>query len=124
MVAPGRAVALVVDLEHGEVGHEAIGGRRRAVVLAGLEEDAVPRPDHLDRPAAALAQAHALGDVNLRDGKVAWRAFLRTEQEALEAVGLRRRRRAGVASRWDPGACVISQCLRAPEGRLLRSALR
>jgi hypothetical protein len=31
--------------------------------------------------------------------------------------------RARVASRWDPAACVISQCLRAPEGRLLRSAI-
>jgi hypothetical protein len=45
-------------------------GGAMPVVLAGLEEDAAPRPDHLDRPAAALAQAHALGDVNLRDGKV------------------------------------------------------
>ena len=53
------------------VRHEAIGGGAEPVLLAGLEEDAVPRPDHLVRPAAALAQAHALGDVNLRDGKVA-----------------------------------------------------
>jgi hypothetical protein len=32
------------------------------VVLAGLEEHAVARPDLLDRPALALAQADALGD--------------------------------------------------------------
>ena len=34
------------------------------VVLAGLEEHAVARPDHLYRPAATLAEADALGDVD------------------------------------------------------------
>ena len=34
------------------------------VILAGLEEDAVARTDDLDRPAAALAAADALGDVD------------------------------------------------------------
>jgi hypothetical protein len=104
---------------------KAIGGGAVPVVLAGLEEDAVPSPDRLDRPAAALAQAHAFGDVSLRDGKVAWRAFFRTEQEALEAVGLpEQAARADVASRWDLGACVISQSLHAPDGIFLRPALR
>ena len=34
------------------------------VVLAGLEEDAVARADRLDEAAAALAEPHALGDVD------------------------------------------------------------
>jgi hypothetical protein len=34
------------------------------VVLAGLEEGAVAVADDLDRTAAALAQAHALGEVD------------------------------------------------------------
>jgi hypothetical protein len=33
------------------------------VVLVRLEEDAVARADDLDRPAAPLAEADALGDV-------------------------------------------------------------
>jgi hypothetical protein len=32
------------------------------VPLAGLEEDAVARPDHLDRSALVLAEADAFGD--------------------------------------------------------------
>jgi hypothetical protein len=34
------------------------------VVLARFEEHAVARADNLDRPTAALAEAHALGDVD------------------------------------------------------------
>src|SRR5436309_4188201 len=60
--APRRSGALLVGLEHGEVGHEA---RRRGavpVVLARLEEHAVAGPDHLDRSASPLTQANSLGD--------------------------------------------------------------
>src|SRR5262245_15724282 len=63
VLAPGRAGALV-DLEHREVGHEAVGGGAVPVVLAGLEENAVAGVDLLDRSAAALAPADALGDVD------------------------------------------------------------
>jgi hypothetical protein len=98
----------------------SLEGLRYAALLA-----LPPRPNRLDRPAATLAQAHAFGDVNPRDGKVAWRAFFRTEPEALEAVGSGSRRLAPTwRLDWTPGACVISQFLPAPKGRLLRSALR
>jgi hypothetical protein len=101
-----------------------LGAALLPVVLAGLERRG-PQAGSLDRPAATLARAHALGDVSLRDGKVAWRAFFRTEPETLEAWGCgsrRRARRRGAS--MGPGACAISQCVRAPEGRLLPSALR
>src|SRR5919204_4527815 len=62
--APGHGVPLLARLLEREVRHEA--GRRGAVpvVLARLEEDAVARADDLDRAAAPLAQADALGDVD------------------------------------------------------------
>src|SRR4051812_11872778 len=44
------------------MGHEAVRGGAVPVVLAGLEVDAVPGPDALDRAALALAAADALGD--------------------------------------------------------------
>ena len=62
VVAPGRGVALVVDLEHRDVGHEARRRRAVPVLLARLEEHAVAGPDDLDGPAAPLAQADALED--------------------------------------------------------------
>jgi hypothetical protein len=62
MLAPGDGAALLVELMHREVGHEAIGGSSVPVLLAGLEEHAVARADRLDRAAAALAQVGALGD--------------------------------------------------------------
>ena len=37
-----------------------VGGGAVPVLLAGLEEDAVAGPDHLDRPAAPLREADAL----------------------------------------------------------------
>ena len=64
VLAPGRDVALVVDFEHREVGHEAVGGGAVPVLLARLEEHAVAGADDLDRPAAALRAADALGDVD------------------------------------------------------------
>src|SRR5215207_10071585 len=64
VLAPRRGVAFVVDLHHREVGHEAVRGGAVPVVLAGLEEHAVTRADHLDRSAAALREADALGDVD------------------------------------------------------------
>ena len=62
VVTPGRGVALIVDLEHRQMSHEAIRRCAVPVLLARLEEDAVAGPDHLDRPAAALREAEALGD--------------------------------------------------------------
>src|SRR5439155_8316021 len=64
VLAPGGAVAFVVDLEHREVGHEAVGGGAVPVVFAGLEEDAVAGADDLDRGATALSAADAFEDVD------------------------------------------------------------
>jgi hypothetical protein len=64
VLTPGDRTSLVVDFLHRYVGHEASWGGTVPVVLAGLEEHAVAREDHLDRPAAALAEADALGDVD------------------------------------------------------------
>jgi hypothetical protein len=64
VLAPRRGVAFVVDLDHGEVGHEAVGGGAVPVVFTGLEEDPVTGPDDLDRAAAALHEADALGGVD------------------------------------------------------------
>src|SRR5215207_4347109 len=64
VLAPRRGVAFVVDLHHRYVGHEAVRGGAVPVVLAGLEEHAVAGADRLDRPAAALREAEALGDVD------------------------------------------------------------
>src|SRR5215204_4360214 len=64
MLAPGDGAALVIDLLHRYVGHEAVGGGAVPVVLARLEEHAVARADHLDLCAAALAEAYTLGDVD------------------------------------------------------------
>ena len=65
VLAPGRRWhPVVIDLLHGEVGHEAVGGGAVPVVLAGLEEDAVAGADLLDRPASALAAADAFRDVD------------------------------------------------------------
>src|SRR5207244_11325516 len=64
VIAPGGAAALVVDLEHREVGHEAVRRGAVPVLFAGLEEDAVAGADDLDRAAAVLRAADALGDVD------------------------------------------------------------
>jgi hypothetical protein len=47
---------------HGEVDHEAALRGTVAVVLAGLEEEAVAGADDLDRVSLALAEADALAD--------------------------------------------------------------
>ena len=64
VLTPRDGAALLVDLLHREVGHEAVGGGAVPVVLARLEEHPVAGADHLDLPAAALAEADALGDVD------------------------------------------------------------
>src|SRR5919202_3334366 len=64
VLAPGDGAALLVDFLHRYVGHEAVRGGTVPVVLAGLEEHAVARTDHLDWSAAALAEADAFGDVD------------------------------------------------------------
>src|SRR5918998_3532262 len=64
VLAPRDGATLVVDFLHSYVGHEAVGGGAVPVVLTGLEEHAVARSDHFDRPAAALAEADALGDID------------------------------------------------------------
>ena len=56
VVAPGRAVARVVDVEHREMGHEAFGRRAVPVLFIGLEEHAVAGPNDLDRPAGRRAR--------------------------------------------------------------------
>jgi hypothetical protein len=50
VLAPGGAVAVLVDLEHRQAGHEPAGRGTVPVVLAGLEEHAVTGPDGLDGP--------------------------------------------------------------------------
>ena len=55
-------VVLIVAFVDREVGHESVGSCTVPVLLVGLEEDAVPGADDLDRPFAALAQTYALGD--------------------------------------------------------------
>ena len=52
-------MALVVDLEHREVRHEAVWRGAVPVLLARLEEDPVAGPDQLDWAAAALREAEA-----------------------------------------------------------------
>jgi hypothetical protein len=64
MLTPRDRAALLVDLLHRYVGHEAVGGSTVPVIFAGLEEHAVARTDHLDGAASALREADALGDVD------------------------------------------------------------
>src|SRR2546423_602429 len=64
VVAPGDGAALVVDLLHREVGHEAAGRGAVPGILARLEVDTVTGSDDLDRPAAALAPPDPFGDVD------------------------------------------------------------
>src|SRR5215216_4365917 len=64
VLAPRDGAALLVDFLHRYVGHEAVRGGAVPVVLAGLEEHAVSWADDLDRSAAALTEADALGDVD------------------------------------------------------------
>src|SRR4051812_49118297 len=59
---PGNGAAGVVVLLHGDVDHEPVGRRTVPVVLAWLEEHAVPGPDRLDRTALSLAEADTFGD--------------------------------------------------------------
>jgi hypothetical protein len=69
VLAPGDGAAGLVVLLHRDVDHEAVRGGAVPVVLAGLEEDAVAGADDFDRPACALAESGALGDV---DGLAVW----------------------------------------------------
>src|ERR1035437_7675684 len=64
LVTPGRAGAFAVHLEHREMRHEAVLRRAVPVVLTGLEEDAISGADDLGGPAAAPAEADALGDTD------------------------------------------------------------
>src|SRR5215212_8053755 len=54
VLAPRDGTALVVDFLHRYVGHEAVGGGAVPVVLAGIEEHAVTRADHLALSVRAL----------------------------------------------------------------------
>src|SRR5438105_9232391 len=87
MGAPRGAVALIVDFDHREVGHEAIRRGTVPVVLVGFEEHAVARADDLDRRAATLRATDAIGDV---DGlpvrmRVPRRSRARREMDAARA---------------------------------------
>src|SRR5436190_11331874 len=64
VVAPAGGAALLVDLLHRDVRHEAVGRGAVPVLLAGLEVDAVAGVHHLDRAAAALAAPDPLGHVD------------------------------------------------------------
>src|SRR5215212_8774906 len=64
LLAPVGGGMVVVDLVEREVDHEAAGAGAVPVLLAGLEEDPITRADQLDRPATALAETDALGDVD------------------------------------------------------------
>src|SRR5919202_660454 len=96
VLAPRHGVAFVVYLHHREVGHEAVWGGAVPVILAGLEEHAVARADHLDRSAAPLREADALGDVDGLAVRVGVprgsRARGEVDAARLQARGTRRRR--------------------------------
>src|SRR5690348_17114960 len=64
VLAPRRALALVVDLEHGKVRHEAVRRGAVPVLLTRLEEHAIPWPDGFNWPATTLAEAGAFGDID------------------------------------------------------------
>ena len=71
MLAPGGAVAVLVDFEHREVGHEAVWRGAVPVIFVGLKENAVAGADDLDRSASALAAADSLEHVDrLPDGVI------------------------------------------------------
>jgi hypothetical protein len=57
-------MAVVVDLEDREMGHEPVRRRAVPVLFARLEEDPVARANDLDLPAASLCEADALGDID------------------------------------------------------------
>src|SRR4051794_19409657 len=63
-LAPGHGAARVIGLLNGDVGHEAIGRSAMPVLLVRLEEDSVPRPDHVDLTTSPLAEPDALGHVD------------------------------------------------------------
>src|SRR5205814_5673317 len=60
VLAPVDDVPVLVRLLHRDMGHEPRRRRAVPVLLVRLEEDAVARANHLDRPALALAEAYAL----------------------------------------------------------------
>src|SRR4051794_18623283 len=62
MLAPGHGASVLVVLLHGDVDHDAVGGRAVPVVLALFEGDAGAGTDDLDLAALALAEADALGN--------------------------------------------------------------
>ena len=57
MLTPGRAVACIIDFEHGEMGHEAVRGGTMPVFLTWCKEHAVARTNNRNRAAALLTQA-------------------------------------------------------------------
>jgi hypothetical protein len=75
VLAPGRGVALGIDLEHGEVRHEAVRGSAMPMLLARLEEHPVAWANLRDRSTAPLHAADPLGDVDglaVREAGVKW----------------------------------------------------
>ena len=60
MFSPRHGAALIIDLLHRKVGHEAVGCCPVPVILVRLEEHAVTRADDLDLSSAPLAEADAL----------------------------------------------------------------
>src|SRR6185437_7607650 len=64
VLAPGRTVPLVIDFEHCEVGHEAVGGGAMPVLLAWPKEHPVTGTNNLDWPATPLRKADTLSHVD------------------------------------------------------------
>ena len=77
--------------------HEAVWRGTVPVILAGLEEDAVAGSDHLDRLAPALAEPHALGDVDRLPEGMGVPSGSRAGREVNELAALRREGSAGLA---------------------------
>jgi hypothetical protein len=97
VLAPGCAVPLIIDLKHGKVSHEAVGGGAVTVLLAWIEEDAVAWVDDLYWAASPLASANALGNVDR----------LAIGVGVPGGVGARRCGRPAV---WAPGGVGARRC--------------
>src|SRR5438094_6545273 len=92
------------------MGHEAVRSRAMPVLLARLEEDAVAGADLLDRAAAALAEADALGDPD----RLAVRVRMPCRSCAGREMDAARAQARAVRRRRD---CVDEDCTGEPVAR-------
>jgi hypothetical protein len=86
---------VLVDFKHRQVGHEPLWRCAVPVVLTGLKEHAVARPDDLDGAAAALAATNSIEDVDRLSGGVGVPGGAGARCE-VDAGGLQTRRRGGL----------------------------